>query len=263
MFSADPPVWSDQWTYFTNWQQASFAGVGFVLLILLSIWWRQQSRHWFRIIMLTLLLALLMAIGSYYFFEVPVYYANCPGGCAGWRGFPLRFAIIDLRGISFLAPLDFALNVLTLWLLWLATSVTLRLFATMLQWEQWGWRRRLVFVVITLIVPWSLVPRLLNPPEPSISGEYARLAINARRAAEFTYGITGIWIQHLALEDVRILEPNIDSDLESVNRVGGQICLRGYTYFFVPWRRYRIDLDGIGRTALRLEEKGLQEPCWE
>ncbi|MEZ4615671.1 MAG: hypothetical protein R2867_09180 [Caldilineaceae bacterium] len=83
------------------------------------------------------------------------------------------------------------------------------------------------------------------------------------RAAEFTYQITGVWVQRLAIEDVRILDPDADPTLESVNRVGGQVCLRGYTYFFIPWHRYRIDLDGIGRTALRLVELPLVERCWE
>lgn len=262
MFAAEGPIWSDQWMFFTNWQQLALAAVGLVLLILLVIWWRQQSTHWFRIVTVTLLVALLMAIGSYYFFEVPVYYANCPAGCIGWRGFPLRFAVIDLRNVSYLAPVDFALNVMTLWLLWLTASVTWRLLAITLRWEQWGWRRRLIFFVVTMVLPWALTPRLVNPPEPAVAGEYARLAINARRAAEFTYDITGIWVQHLALEDVRILDAELDPSLEAANRVGGQVCLRGYTYFFIPWRRYRIDLDGIGRTALRLEEIPLTDRCW-
>ncbi len=263
MFSDNAPIWSDQLVFFANWQEAALAAVGVILLLLLIIWWRQQSRHWFRIVMSTLLAALLMAIASYYFFEVPVYHANCPSGCAGWRGFPLRFAVIDLRNITYLAPFDFAMNALTLWLLWLAASVTWRLLAIAVRWEQHSWRFQLLFVVTTMVLPWAIIPRMIDPPQPHIVGEEARLATNARRAAEFTYDITGIWVQRLALEDVRILDPDADPSLESANRVGGQVCLRGYTYFFIPWLRYRIDLDGIGRTALRLEEVPLAEPCWE
>jgi hypothetical protein len=262
MFSADAPVWSDQWVFFANRQEAALAGVGLLLLTLLIIWWRQQSRQWFRIIMGTLLVALLMAIGSYYFFEVPVYFANCPGGCPGWRGFPLRFAVIDLRHVVYLAPIDFLMNVLTLWLLWLGASVSWRLLAIAVRWEQRSWRSQLLFVLMTMFLPWALAPRLINPPQPNITGEAARLATNARRAAEFTYGVTGLWVQRLAIEDVQILDPDADPSLESVNRVGGRVCLRGYTYFYLPWRRYRIDLDGIGRTALRLEEVPLPHACW-
>jgi hypothetical protein len=263
MFTSDAPIWSDEWVFFTGWQQSALAGVSLLLLSLLIIWWRQQSRQWFRITMLTLLIALVMSIVSYYFFAVPVYRANCPAGCAGWRGFPLRFAITDLRGNHYLAPVDFALNVLTLWLLWLVASVIWRLLAVQLRWEQRSWRTQLLFVFAAVILPWALTPRLISPPQPRIDGEPARLAINARRAAEFTYAITGLWVQSLAVEDVRILDPAVDPTLDIVNRVGGQVCLRGYTYFFIPWRRYRIDLDGIGRTALRLEEVPLAQPCWE
>jgi hypothetical protein len=96
-----------------------------------------------------------------------------------------------------------------------------------------------------------------------ITGEELRLTTNAGRAAEFTYRITGLWIQRLAVEDVKVLQPEGEANLETVNRVGSQVCLRGYTYFFIPWQRYRIDLDGIGRTALRLTELPLTEGCWK
>ncbi len=258
----DAPIWSEQWVYFTDWQSATLAGVGIVLLVLLGIWWRQQIEPWFRVLMATLLAALCMAIGSYYFFEVPPYGANCPVGCTGWRGFPLPFALIDRGGTAHLAVIDFALNLLALWLLWLAASVVWRILAIALRWSERPLRLRLLFVLLLMVLPWAVTPRFILPPQPQISGEEARLAINARRAAEFTYRITGLWVQRLALEDVRVL-PVVNADeRDLVNQVGGQVCLRGYTYFFMPWRHYRIDLDGIGRTALRLVELPLDEPCW-
>ncbi|MEZ4681810.1 MAG: hypothetical protein R2932_47115 [Caldilineaceae bacterium] len=248
MFSCEAPVWSSQWIIFTDWQEALVATVGAILLLLLIIWWRQQSHQWFRITVATLLIAVIMAIGSYYFFEVPVYYANCPAGCTGWRGFPLPYALIALNHVAYLAPGDFAMNVLTLWLLWLAASVLWRILSIAVHWEQRSWRSQLLLIITAMILPWALTPRFISPPQPTLRGEEERLAINARRAAEFTYQITGVWVQRLAIEDVRILDPDADPTLESVNRVGGQVCLRGYTYFFIPWHRYRIDLDGIGRT---------------
>ena len=258
----DAPIWSEQWIYFTDWQGATLAGVGVILLILLGIWWRQQVEHWFRVLMATLLAALCMAIGSYYFFEVPPYSANCPYGCTGWRGFPLPVALIDRGGVAHLAVVDFALNLLALWLLWLAASVIWRILAIALRWTERPLRLRLLFVLVLMVLPWAVTPRFIAPPQPRISGEEARLAINARRAAEFTYRITGIWVQRLALEDVRILPVVEAEERDLVNQVGGQVCLRGYTYFFMPWRHYRIDLDGIGRTALRLVELPLDTPCW-
>ena len=69
----------------------------------------------------------------------------------------------------------------------------------------------------------------------------------------------------LELEDIRIYrgaegEGLIASQGESAI---SQICLRGYTYFFIPWRRYRITLDATGATAFSLEEVGLDGSCWE
>lgn len=263
MFNAPGPEWSNRLSYFTTWQGFALAVIGLVLLLLFGIWWRQQTRQWFRVMTSTLLIALLMAIGSYYFFEVPPYYANCPQGCAGWRGYPLPLARMDTDGVTRLAIFDFALSVLLLWLLWLTAILLWRVLATAWRWEQQPFQTKLFFVVVFMLLPWALLPRLIAPPQPQLTGEADRLAINARRAAEFTYGITGAWVQQLALEDVRFLQNDPATDLESVNRVGGQVCLRGYTYFFIPWRRYRIDLDGIGRTALRLEELPLTERCWE
>lgn len=259
----DAPIWLDQWIYFARWQGLTVAAAGFVLLLLFIIWWRQQTRHWFRVLVGTLLAALCMNIGSYYFFEIPVHYANCPTGCPGWRGFPLPFAVIDLRGIAYLAPVDFAMNLLALWLLWLAAGVIWRILAIAYRWSERPWRLQLLFVLLFMVMPWAITPRFINPPQPQIAGEEERLAINARRAAEFTYRITGIWVQRLAIEDVRLLDADPSGDIDPVNRIGGQVCLRGYTYFFLPWRHYRIDLDGIGRTALRLVELPLNEPCWE
>lgn len=261
-WAADAPVWSSQWIYFTEWQGLAIAAVGLLLLLLLAIWWRQQTGQWFRVLMATLLAALCMSIGSYYFFEVPVYFANCPVGCTGWRGFPLPIALTARNGVSYLAVVDFAMNLLALWLFWLAAGVIWRILAIAYHWSDRSLRFRLLFILGFMILPWAISPRLINPPQPQISGEAARLAINARRAAELTYQITGLWVQRLAVEDVRINPVDPAANADPINRIGGQVCLRGYTYFFFPWRRYRIDLDGIGRTALRLEELFIDEPCW-
>jgi hypothetical protein len=210
-----------------------------------------------------LLLALLLSIGSYYLFVVPVYFAGCPAGCPGWRGYPRPIAQIELNGTTQIAAVDFALNTLFLWTLWLVAFLLWRLLAVAVRWEQQSRQVRLLFVLGVVILPWAILPRVLIPPQPMITGEELRLTTNAGRAAEFTYRITGLWIQRLAVEDVKVLQPEGEANLETVNRVGSQVCLRGYTYFFIPWQRYRIDLDGIGRTALRLTELPLTEGCWK
>jgi len=140
-----------------------------------------------------------------------------------------------------------------------------RLLALGFQW----WKRSLwvkfLFVLTLAILPWAFAPRFLPPPQPQTSGEELRLANNARRSAEFTYRITGPWVQRLALEDIRIFRGAQGEGViaSQEQRAISQVCLRGYTYFFIPWRRYRITLDATGATALSLTELGLEGSCWE
>jgi hypothetical protein len=236
--------------------------LGLLLCGLLILWWRQQSGRWFSVVVGALLGALLLAIAAFYIFVVPPHFAGCPTGCTGWRGYPLRMALVRLDGQSEVAALDFALNVLMLWLLLLTASVAWRILAEALQIETRGRRWRTLFIIGFVIVPWALLPRILNPPQPQVTGEDLRLANNALRAAEFTYGITGAWVQRLALEDVRRDTPSGQEALSGGATTVNQVCLRGYTYFFIPWQRYLVGLDPNGASPLSLVPVPLGESCW-
>ncbi len=257
------PAWPEDWVFFANVQDGVLALAASLLLILLITWWRQQTRYWFRIAVATLLAALLLCVGSYYFFVVPPHYASCPPGCTGWRGFPLPVARINLNGVSRTFPLDFMLNLLMLWLLWLGATLVWRLAAIGIRWENRNWRVRVLFVILLVILPWAYLPRILNPPQPRISGEDLRLAVNARRSAEFTYRVTGVWVQRLALEDVRQSTVTRNPETLFGETEVNVVCLRGYTYFYLPWRRYRVTLDPSGVTALQMVEVPLTGSCWE
>jgi hypothetical protein len=256
------PEWSSTPVFFAGWLDLLFAFLALLFGLLLVVWWREQTRFWFRLTISAVLASLLLCIASFYLFETPPYYASCPQGCHGWRGYPRPFATTWFDEPAQIAALDFALNWLMLWLLVMVASVVWRLLALAIQWPLRSRRLRLLFVFAVVILPWALLPRFLGPPEPSTAGEDLRLATNARRAAEFTYRITGFWVQRLALEDVRHIQPEREFTLETANQVGAQVCLRGYTYFYVPWRRYRIDLDMSGVTALSLTQLPLDMPCW-
>jgi hypothetical protein len=257
------PNWPTDLMIFADWRHLVLAIFGMILLLLMMIWWSQQTRHWFRVAIGTFLLALLLGIGSYYLFVVPAHYAGCDGQCPGWRGYPLPFARVALDGSDQVAPIDFMLNLLMLWLLWLGAAVVWYLSAMGVQWWKRSWRGRLVFILILVLLPWAILPRILNPPQPMPDGEDLRLAINARRSAEFTYRITGLWVQRLALEDIR--RSQLDTDVAPPMRQfrDTEVCLRGYTYFYLPWRRYRIALDSSGVTALSLTEVPLEGSCWD
>ena len=259
----NPPPWMQDWVLFADILDAGLGLAAGLLTALLIIWWRQQTRHWFRLVLATFLAALLLCVGSYYFFVVPPYYASCPPGCTGWRGFPLPVARVELTGISRVGPLDFVLNLLMLWLLWLGASLLWRLVAVAIRWENRSWRSKLIYLMLLVVLPWAFMPRVLNPPQPRPNGEDLRLAVNAQRSAEFTYRITGIWVQRLALEDVRRVTPTTEAEAIFGENQINQVCLRGYTYFYLPWERYRITLDPSGVTALQLVDLPLRGSCWE
>ena len=251
-------------TYFADWRDLLLAVAGILVIILLAIWWRQQSRHWHRVLSLTFLGAFGLAFASIYFFVVPPFYAGCPVGCAGWRGYPLPIARIDVSGQTQVGLLDFALNVLLLWMVLLLLALIGRIVANLVDWEQRAWRTRAAILVVLFVLPVAMLPRYLEPPQPTPGGEELRLVNNARRAAEATYGVTGVWVQRLALEDVRQLSPNpLAEDNPNLAGVRSQVCLRGYTYFYLPWRRYRVSLEPTGVTALGLAELPLEGSCWQ
>ena len=258
-----PPV-PENWAYFADWSDISLGLVGVILIALLTIWWWQQTDLWFRVIAGSFLSALLLCIASLYLFEVPPYVAGCPTGCEGWSGFPLPVARLPAPNLRLIAPIDFLLNLLLLWLLWMGAGLVWSLLGVAFEWENRTLRARIGWVLLVAVLPWALLPRVINPPQPVLRGEELRLANNARRAAEFTYRITGFGIQRLAIEDVRAI-----GDGSRGEQVPGQeelaateVCLRGYTYFYLPWQRYRITLDTSGTTALNLERVPLGESCW-
>ncbi len=255
--------WSKDLVLFADWRHLGLAIFGIILLILVIIWWSQQTRYWFRVAVGTFLAALLFSIGSFYMFVVPAHLAGCDGYCPGWRGYPLPFAQVAVNGVVRVAPLDFLLNLLMLWLLVIGIASTLYLIGVGVEWWNRSWRVRLLLILIFVVLPWAILPRILNPPQPSPTGEDLRLAVNARRSAEFTYRITGLWVQRLALEDIRKIERQRGSAPLN-NQVGDyEVCLRGYTFFYLPWRRYRITLDPSGVTAMSLAEIPIEGSCWD
>ena len=146
----------------------------------------------------------------------------------------------------------------------LLASLLGRIGSPSVGWEERSRRSQVLILFLLFAAPWAYLPRFLDPPQPLTTEEELRLVNNARRAAEATYGITGLWVQRLALEDVRVLQPNpLLETAPDLAGVRSQICLRGYTYFYLPWRRYRVDLEPTGVTALDLVEVPLEGSCWQ
>lgn len=256
-------VWPDDWLYFAGWQDMLLAGLGLTLGALLVIWWRQQSKRWYSLFAGTLLLGMLLNVASYYLFVIPPYLVGCPTGCVGRLGYPLPFATISLNESSKLYLVDFLLNLILLWLLWLGSSVLWRVLSDAVELHLRPFRFRLAFFLLVGILPWALVPRYLNPPQIETYGEDQRIAINAQRAAELTYDVTGLWIQRLAVEDIHYTPLQVPSIFGGAQQPQAQVCLRGYTWFYIPWQRYLLTLDRTGVTALNMERVGLTGSCWK
>ena len=229
------PGFPEGLSYFADWRDLLLALGGLLSVALVIIWWSQQTRHWYRIAIISFLFAFLLSFASIYLFWVPPYYAGCLTGCTGWRGFPLPVARITFDGQTQIGLIDVLLNTLLLWLLVLVASLVARIAAVLFQWERRSLRLRVVGAMLFILAPWALLPRYLSPPQPATTGEELRLVTNARRAAETTYGITGLWVQRLALEDLRQLSPNpLGETTPDLSAIRSQVCLRGYTYFYLP-----------------------------
>lgn len=256
-------VWPDDWLFFAGWQDMIFGGVGLVFGVLLVIWWRQQSDHWYSIFAATLLAGMFLNVSSYFLFVVPPYAAGCPSVCVGRLGYPLPFAALRPDSAPELYLVDFLLNLILLWLFCLGGSVLWRVLSEAVELRFRSRRFRLGFFLIVAVLPWATLPRYFNPPQIELQGEYMRIAINANRAAEMTYGVTGLWVQRLAVEDIRYMPLEVPSIFSGIDQPQSQVCLRGYTWFYIPWQRYLVTLDRMGVTALNMQRLGLEGSCWE
>ena len=112
------------------------ASGGLLALVLLVVWWSQQTRRWFRVVVATFLAAFAFTFASIYLFDVPPHFAGCPVGCPGWRGYPLPVALSTQTGQTQIGMIDFGLNLLLLWLLILVASLVVQIMARALGWEQ-------------------------------------------------------------------------------------------------------------------------------
>ena len=250
------------WIHFAGATHLVLGIAGVILGALLVIWWTQQTGRWYAVFAGTLLLSMLLNVGAFYVFVVPPHSAGCFDLCPGLLGFPLPFGTLSSAGTVQIYIGDFVLNLLLLWLLLFGSVVVWRILSEAIQLRERGVRFRLLSFVTFVLLSWGLLPRYFSPPAADVTGDELRLAVNARRAAESTYGVTGLWVHRLALEDIRYVPVEAPDIFGDVDKPQAQVCLRGYTYFYLPWRRYRVRLDQTGVTPLNFEELSLTGSCW-
>jgi hypothetical protein len=237
-----------------SWWEPVLGLVLVVAAVLLVVWWRQQSYRWPLILAGALAAALALSWWSGVAFDVADYRAGCDGLCPGFRGAPIPIRSGAAAGGAFL-PGGFLLNNLVYFVLLLAWAALLR---ALLIGIQGGSRRNaLVAVLIAsllIVGPLLLSPLFLPPPEARARSDLRRIAINARREVYLYDRLASLPVLRVGLEDVR---PRPDS------QPGMRVCLRAYTFFYVPVGHLYLDMTPEGVHSNGGGVLPRSASCWE
>lgn len=209
----------------------------FVLAVLLTVWWRQQTFRWALILVLCLLLAPLLSWWSGTVFRVEPYRAGCDALCMGRAGAPIAIYRLESDHGVFL-PLGFAVNTLlylALALAWLA--VVHAILGRAGEASRHAFLIQAVIAVVLGAGPLALSPLALPAPQAQVRGDPLRVAINAQREVYLYDQEAGAPVLRVGLEDVR---PRTDG------QQGMRVCLRAYTFFYLPAGYLYLDMTPEG-----------------
>ena len=254
------PTWLQSQTNFSLVTLASL-----LALALLVVWWRERTRRWGYLLVSTLVLAAILTWSAGWLFEVPDYLVGCPNLCPGWRGYPVPTTLSTVHGTWTLSLAGLAVNFLFHWLLLLLLAAVWSALDRQWHTPTAAALRKALVMGAVVIALWALIPRYASPPEPAVQGDPQRLGINAKRLAARALGGLDWRIQRLALEDVRRLPQRSQPDAPGLPPSAGpewRVCLRGYTFFYAPWRRIYVDLDATGALAIGGGILPLDQECW-
>ena len=235
--------------------QAALLGLGLtVVALLLTIWWRQQSGSWPIVLLICLAAAPLLSWWSGQAFEVADYRAGCDGLCLGSVGAPIPFFQGQAAGGNFL-PGSFLVNCLVFLALLLGWSAVMRAVLRNLRVgarDQLWWQ--VVGGLVMLIGPFLLSPLYLPPPQAHVRGDAQRIAINAQREIYLYDDQASAAILRASLVDVR---PRPDT------QVGMRVCLRLYTFFYLPSGFMYLDMTPEGVHSNHGGVLSLEKTCWD
>jgi hypothetical protein len=224
-------------TLLSPWVAVPIGLVLLVLVALLTVWWRQQTFRWALVLGLCLLLAPMLSWWSGQVFRVEPYRAGCDAMCVGRAGAPMPTAHIDGEGETFL-PSGFAINTL----LYLALALGWLAVVRALLVRVGEASRRPLFVqtllaLLLCVAPLALSPLFLPAPQARARGDPLRVAINAAREVYMYDQEAPALVLRVGLEDVR---PRIDG------QQGMRVCLRAYTFFYLPAGYLYLDMTPEG-----------------
>lgn len=235
--------------------QAFLIGLLLASVALLQvIWWRQQSFRWSVVLLGALVLAPGLSWWSGIAFEVADYRAGCDGLCPGFRGAPVPFFRGAAAGGDFV-PWLFAVNCLVYLVVLLGWAMVMRsMMRSVAQEARHGIWIRLALGIALLVGPFALSPLYLPPPEAHVRGDPQRVAINARREVYLFDQESPLPILRVGLEDVR---PRRDG------QPGMRVCLRTYTFFYLPAGHMFLDMGPEGVHSNNGGVLPLNASCWE
>lgn len=222
------------------------------LAVLSAVWWVRRSRRGIDWVIAAAPLAAVLSYLSSILFRVPDYQAGCPGGCSGWQGYPIATHLGSTIGRTEFDPVGFLLNTGFYYAVLLLASLIVTWLATLLRWEERRLSWKIGFVLFAVVLPLALMPTYLPAPQPSLTGEPQRLAINAAQAWRWQLLARGLTDRRLAVEDVR-LHPDGERQ---------RVCFRVYTWFFIPSHRVYVDLEPAGVRATAGGSIPLSASCW-
>ena len=226
-------------------------GLGFIA-VLLTIWWRQQTFRWGLVGLFCVIAAPLLSWWSGLAFEVADYRAGCDGLCLGFSGAPIPFFEGRAAGERFVSG-RFLINSLVFLVLLLIWSMVLYTVIKRLGGSRHAWRYQVLVGTVLLGAPFVLAPLYLPPPEAHVRGDPQRVAINAVREVYLYDQLAPAPVLRVGLEDVR---PRSDG------QPGLRVCLRLYTYLYVPVGQMYLDMTPEGVHSNNGGVVPLEESCW-
>lgn len=230
-------------------------GIGLLTLATLSaVWWRQQTFRWLIIVLGSLILAPLLSWWSGLTFWVEDYRAGCDGLCPGYAGAPIPFWRGEAEGGEFVAVL-FVVNTLAYVVILLGWGMVLRaVLSSIAVNSRSRTLRRFLCGLALVVIPLAISPLALPPPEARVRGDALRIAINAQREVYMYDHLAPAPVLRVGLADVR---PRRDG------QPGMRVCLRIYTFFYLPIGHMFLDMtpEGVHSNAGGVTPAG--SSCWQ